>query len=228
MSNLISSELCISLSEIYCFDSHVSSPSARHTFNSPLSLSLVLQLTLELTDSYQKSSQDMSNSLALSRAAFRALIEKGGFDRILEKVSLSDPHDEHDYSTTISSLVSITLQVNLTFAEAGRATAEVEIGKELASRYGYAHGGAIATLVDSISTIALMTHDIEKAAPGVSLDLSVQYLSAIPEGSTVIVQAETVRKGRSVAFLAVNLHDKETKKLLARGSHVKFVTAPKL
>lgn len=120
------------------------------------------------------------------------------------------------------------LQVTILSAEAGKATAQVEITKELANRYGTAHGAAIATLVDSISTMALMTYNLEKPTPGVSLDLSVQYLSAIPEGSTIIIEAETVKKGQSVAFLSVQVMDKESNKLLARGSHVKFVPSTKL
>lgn len=76
--------------------------------------------------------------------------------------------------------------------------------------------------------MALMTHNMEKSLPGVSVDLSVQYLSQIPLGSTIVIEAETVKKGRSLAFLVVSLLDKESHKLLARGSHVKFVATPNL
>lgn len=71
-----------------------------------------------------------------------------------------------------------------------------------------------------------MTHDIEHPTPGVSIDLSVQYFASILSGTTIVIEAETVKRGKSIAFLTVDILDKDTRKLMARGSHVKMVTSP--
>lgn len=81
-------------------------------------------------------------------------------------------------------------------------------------------------MVDSVSTCAVMTNDLESPIPGVSIDLSVQYFYAISNGSTILIQAETVKKGRSIVFLTVDILDKESHRLLARGSHVKVISPP--
>ena len=46
------------------------------------------------------------------------------------------------------------------------------------NRMGFLHGGMSATLVDVCTTLAMMTQ--ENARPGVTTDLNVSYLSAVP------------------------------------------------
>ena len=53
----------------------------------------------------------------------------------------------------------------------GKCLVEMTIEEEHQNRGGALHGGVTATLVDSISTLALMTTG--KGVPGVSVDLSV-------------------------------------------------------
>ena len=56
-------------------------------------------------------------------------------------------------------------------AEKGRVVCEMTVEEEHQNRGGTLHGGLTATLVDGISTCALMTTGT--GAPGVSVDLSV-------------------------------------------------------
>lgn len=44
------------------------------------------------------------------------------------------------------------------------------------NRAGALHGGFTATLVDSVSTVAIMTAD---KPPGVSVDLSITYVAGV-------------------------------------------------
>ena len=53
----------------------------------------------------------------------------------------------------------------------GRCLCEMTVEEDHQNRGGTLHGGLTATLVDSVSTVALMTTG--KGNPGVSVDLSV-------------------------------------------------------
>lgn len=54
---------------------------------------------------------------------------------------------------------------------AGRCVCELTVDEEHTNRGGTMHGGLTATLVDSVSTVALMT--TEKQVPGVSVDMNI-------------------------------------------------------
>ncbi|XP_045614158.1 acyl-coenzyme A thioesterase 13 [Procambarus clarkii] len=103
----------------------------------------------------------------------------------------------------------------------GKCTAEMKVEQEHTNRAGILHGGLTATLVDAVSTMALMT--TEQALPGVSVDINVSYISAAKTGEEIIINAETLRVGRNLAFLNVDVINKESGALIAKGSHTKYV-----
>ena len=72
----------------------------------------------------------------------------------------------------------------------GAVTCEVPVSAGLTNAYGTLHGGATATLVDIVGTMALLT--VNEAAPGVSVELSTSYLSAAKEGDTVVAEGKYV------------------------------------
>ena len=54
----------------------------------------------------------------------------------------------------------------------GKCNIELTVGEEHLNRFGGLHGGFMATLVDNITTYALLTKD--ESSPGVSVDLHVR------------------------------------------------------
>lgn len=54
---------------------------------------------------------------------------------------------------------------------------EMKVEEQHTNKFGTLHGGLTATLVDSISTMALMC--TERGAPGVSIDMNITY---VPRG----------------------------------------------
>lgn len=52
---------------------------------------------------------------------------------------------------------------------------------------------------------------------------SCSYLKGANEGEEVIVDAKTVKIGKKLAFLDVELKKKATGELIATGNHVKYV-----
>ncbi|XP_059476513.1 uncharacterized protein LOC132197311 [Neocloeon triangulifer] len=136
------------------------------------------------------------NSLKLVRDVLKYLIDARGFDRVMDKVTIVS-------------------------AGQGKCVAEMVVGKEHENKGGTLHGGLTATLVDGISTLALMTHD--KGVPGVSVDIHVSYLKAAKEGDKITIDAITKKAGNSLAFLDVQITNAATGAVIATGTHTKFV-----
>lgn len=103
----------------------------------------------------------------------------------------------------------------------GRALVRLEVTPPVENPLGTLHGGAIATLVDDVGTVAIMSADAE-GRPGVTTDLSVSYMAAAPSGSTVLVEAQALKTGRTLAFVEVELRTAEGK-LVAHGRMTKFM-----
>ena len=88
------------------------------------------------------------------------------------------------------------------------------------NRYSTLHGGCIATLVDVLSTAALVT---VSDSSGVTLDLNVSYMTAAKDGDSVLVDARVLKVGKSTAALEVELRIVKTRELVAKGRHTKFL-----
>ncbi|KAG6457150.1 hypothetical protein O3G_MSEX010129 [Manduca sexta] len=99
---------------------------------------------------------------------------------------------------------------------------EFQVGPEHLNQRGTLHGGFIAHLVDAISTYALTTNE-KVDTRGVSLDLSISYLSAAREGENIEVEAVTIKTGKKIAFLEVKVRNKDKNQLLATGRHTKYI-----
>lgn len=101
----------------------------------------------------------------------------------------------------------------------GRCRCTFPVRGDKQNRYGTLHGGCIATLVDVISTAALVT---KSNHPGVSVDISVSYMSPGPAGETVEGDATLTKLGANLAFMDVTITN-EQGKVVAKGSHTKFL-----
>ncbi|XP_046670639.1 acyl-coenzyme A thioesterase 13-like [Homalodisca vitripennis] len=112
-------------------------------------------------------------------------------------------------------------KVKIISASDGRCTAELKVSEEHSNSQGTLHGGLSATIVDCVSTLALVTH--KRQAVGVSVDLHVTYLKGAAIGEDVIIEANTLRAGKTLAFLEVYIKKKGDGSLVAKGSHTKFV-----
>jgi len=66
--------------------------------------------------------------------------------------------------------------MNIIDAGAGRCICELKVSEEHQNRNGTLHGGMTATLVDVVSTAALMSN--ENTGPGVSVDIHISLVSA--------------------------------------------------
>lgn len=102
----------------------------------------------------------------------------------------------------------------------------MKVEKEHLNRGGGLHGGLSSTLVDTITTCALMTHNDDKddvIKAGVSVDLHITFLKGAKENDEIIIDAKTIKCGKTLAFLECEIRNKKCNSVLVRGSHTKFV-----
>ncbi|XP_051526863.1 acyl-coenzyme A thioesterase 13-like [Myxocyprinus asiaticus] len=138
----------------------------------------------------------VSLSVNSLKQIMRMMVDSPGFDRVLKKVEI----------------VSAT---------PGRVVCEMKVEEEHTNRGGTLHGGLTATLVDVISTTAIMYS--ERGAPGVSVDMNITYMNAAKIGEDILITAQVLKQGRTLAFATVDLTNKENGKLIAQGRHTKHL-----
>ncbi|XP_061676936.1 acyl-coenzyme A thioesterase 13 [Syngnathoides biaculeatus] len=137
-----------------------------------------------------------SLSLNTIKQMMRAMKQRPGFDRVLNKVEV-------------------------VAAEPGKVVCEMTVAEEHTNGFGTLHGGLTATLVDVISTMAIMYS--ERRAPGVSVDMNITYMNAAKLGEDVLITARVLKEGRTLAFASVDLSSKSTGKMIAQGRHTKHL-----
>eukprot|EP00842_Homolaphlyctis_polyrhiza_P007075 jgi/Hompol1/957/HPOL_002616-RA len=84
------------------------------------------------------------------------------------------------------------------------------------------HGGVTATIVDVAGSLAIAART-QGMNTGVSTDISVSYLNGGKLGDLLRIEAECPKAGRTLAFTSVKVFAGD--KLLAHGSHTKFIGA---
>ncbi|KAI8806258.1 HotDog domain-containing protein [Cladochytrium replicatum] len=100
----------------------------------------------------------------------------------------------------------------------GRAVFEFTVTKDYANGYGTLHGGVTASLVDLISTGAIIA--LTNKHYGVSLEMAITYISAAQIGDTIRVESVCQKAGRSLAFTNTLIYVGD--RLVAKGNHTKF------
>ena len=101
------------------------------------------------------------------------------------------------------------LGIEVDSVEPGHAVLSMKLRDELMRNNGIAHGGAIATLIDSAMAIAIMAQ-LEENERTVTVDLTIHYLRPISEGTTR-ASARVVRAGRRVITVSAELFDQADK-----------------
>ena len=101
------------------------------------------------------------------------------------------------------------LGIEVDSVEPGHAVLSMQLRHEHMRNNAIAHGGVIATLIDSAMAIAIMAL-LEENEHTVTVDLTIHYLRPVPEGSAK-ASARVVRAGRRVVTVSAELFDAEGK-----------------
>lgn len=108
----------------------------------------------------------------------------------------------------------------LDHAENGRVVCSLLVNPRLCNAGGRLHGGAIVSLVDVVGSAAIISTGVHS---GVSLEINVSYMSEAPAKGEIEIEANTLRVGRKLAFVSVDIRRKGTGQLVAQGRHTKFL-----
>ncbi|XP_065182753.1 acyl-coenzyme A thioesterase 13-like [Sycon ciliatum] len=135
--------------------------------------------------------------LEAAQNLFRMIVEGTHFDRVLRK----------------ATIVALS---------PSKCTCEMTVEEEHANKHGTLHGGMASTLVDTVSTVAIMASD--RSAAGVSTDLSVSFVRAAKIGERIRIDAECLKAGRSLAYANVTISRCSDDAILCTGKHTKFFT----
>jgi uncharacterized protein (TIGR00369 family) len=104
-------------------------------------------------------------------------------------------------------------------AERGAATFALEVREELTRMGGIAHGGALASLLDTAAAFAVHTL-LEPGVRTVTVDLTVHFLRPVSAGR-VEARARVLRAGRRIVILSVEATD-QTGALVAAATTTYF------
>jgi uncharacterized protein (TIGR00369 family) len=93
--------------------------------------------------------------------------------------------------------------------EPGHAVLSMKIHDDLKRNGGIAHGGAVATLIDSAMAFAILP-TLAENEQSITVDLTIHYLRPLSEGSAR-ASARVVRAGKRVITVAAELFDSQEK-----------------
>ncbi|CAG8618649.1 1420_t:CDS:2, partial [Scutellospora calospora] len=77
------------------------------------------------------------------------------------------------------------------------------------------------SLVDIGGSLAIASKGM--VATGVSTDMNISYVGSAKEGDILLMNAECVKLGKTLAFTIMELYTKTDGRLIAQGRHTKFV-----
>lgn len=101
------------------------------------------------------------------------------------------------------------LGIELVSVAVGEAVLALSLHEGLKQDSGVVHGGAIASLIDSATAIAIMTM-LSSGERVTTIDLTVSYLRPLIEGRAVAT-ARVLRLGRRVISVSAEVHSESTR-----------------
>ena len=82
------------------------------------------------------------------------------------------------------------------------------------------HGGAISTLIDTTTTLAISGIDRD-LRHNVSVELSTYFLNPIVMNWNILIHCKIPKIGKNLAYSYVDIYDDRSLKICANGPHVK-------
>jgi len=114
-------------------------------------------------------------------------------------------------------------KIKLESAEIGSLVCSLIVTPDICNIYETLHGGAMATIVDVISSLAVLSMNKDVAfKPSVSVEISVNYAASAPCHSKIYIYSNCYKEGRNLAFTETTLKN-EKGDVICKGSHTKFV-----
>jgi acyl-coenzyme A thioesterase 13 len=110
----------------------------------------------------------------------------------------------------------------------GTCLIELKVDETVMNVNRVIHGGALASLVDLVTTVAL--YNTPQRKPGVSVGMNVTFLKPAKLGETLLIEGRVIKAGSKMAYLAAEVYVKDTESLelrqealVATGTHTKYI-----
>lgn len=121
-----------------------------------------------------------------------------------DKTLALHPEDEQRLREIFKTIPYVQLiGIELFEIARGSATLRLDLRDELMRNGGIAHGGVIASLIDTASAFAVMS-GLEAGQTTTTIDLTIQYLRPLVKGQAR-ASARVLRAGRRVAVVSVEV-----------------------
>lgn len=118
------------------------------------------------------------------------------------------------------------LQLTLEHIEKGTAAISLIVRKEMTNPYGNIHGGMMSLVIDEAIGWAVVSLDAENHYT--SMNLNIDFLYAIKEGSRLKAIATIVRHGKKIINAACEVYDVHSGALLSKASSNLIATNMKI
>lgn len=172
------------------------------------------------------SKKEKTNPVTAARARYGNFLELPLADRVLalENTIVNDP----DFFGFDTYSLRHSQPTKLLEARPNFTKWSLVIGAELCNKTGNLHGGAAATLLDNLTSTALVTITREGFldAGHVSRTITMSYLRPVPMGEKVTVECEVHAAGRNTANVIGKIYN-EAGKLCVTCIHDKAVFSTK-
>jgi len=99
----------------------------------------------------------------------------------------------------------------------GRAEVELHVQPYHLQHLGFVHGGVISTLMDNTGWYAAVA-DLEEGQTAVTMEIKINYLKPA-SGTYLVADAAVKRRGRTTAFVTIELHDEGKLVAFATGTY---------
>jgi len=90
---------------------------------------------------------------------------------------------------------------------------------QLGQPAGVVHGGAIATLIDTV-VVPAVGSALDEWRPLLTITMQVNYLAGIPVAHDAVAEGWVEQRGKSIVFCRVEVRDATTRRVAATGSLV--------
>ncbi|MFM7024352.1 MAG: PaaI family thioesterase [Flavobacteriales bacterium] len=100
-------------------------------------------------------------------------------------------------------------------AERGNITLQYVVRHEMTNAMGNLHGGVTSGIVDDILGAAVFS--LGEPHFFATINLSVDYLSAVKNGETIIAKGEVLKKGKQLIHAQCEIWNADQTRIVARG-----------
>ncbi|XP_021802796.1 acyl-coenzyme A thioesterase 13-like, partial [Prunus avium] len=115
----------------------------------------------------------------------------------------------------------IMKRIQVDLLEPSRIVCSFKVTPRLLNGGNFMHGGATTTLVDLIGSATILT--VGTPSYEVSVEINISFLDSAYPDEEVKVEAKALRVGKVVGVASVELSKKKTGKIIAQGSHTKYL-----